>query len=621
MTSIIEESKKAKQRGFLGILHNKKFIYITIFLLISVGSLYFYFNKNTKEDVSEVKKEWSVKNGDIVVSVESDGKVVAKDGVELSFSVAGDSLEVDKVFVKEGDKIAKGDKIASVKTEILDFNLRSSWSSYQSALADYNDEMDGASDDDISDAQDKISSAELALSQAKISLANVEQNAEDDIYNAQSKLDDARDELDDNKNIENSEDVENVYEDLVDIVKSINISLDGILKDSDEILGVDQKSLNNDFEDNLGVKDKSTLVRAESSYNSAKSSLIFLNTLVLPMNIRSDYRDIDETANQGVLTLQEFEKHLYDMKLMLDATITSVDFSQNELNSLISTISSNRTTVNTKITSLNSKIRDVEDVKDNLDEYLDDYEDALRDLEVVKSDGERDIENAQANVLNREILLEQARRDYDDLMAPLTDTELASARSRLTNALINFEKAQYDLDKSILTSPIDGELVQLNYAAGDIIITDDNKPVATIINNDTLFIEVNIEESDISKLELGQKVYAQFDALDGVRLEGEISFISLTSQTSNNGIVTYLVRVIFSKGEYQIREGMTANIEFVTSEARDVLLIPVSAVRNVSGKPSVMLENKEWTPVVTGFTDGKNVEVISGLSVGDKILY
>ena len=66
---------------------------------------------------------------------------------------------------------------------------------------------------------------------------------------------------------------------------------------------------------------------------------------------------------------------------------------------------------------------------------------------------------------------------------------------------------------------------------------------------------------------------------------------------------------------------MTAFVDFVTAGVRDVLVVPVDAVRNVGGKPSVELLSGEWKPVVTGFTDGKSVEIISGLSVGDKVVY
>jgi multidrug efflux pump subunit AcrA (membrane-fusion protein) len=136
-----------------------------------------------------------------------------------------------------------------------------------------------------------------------------------------------------------------------------------------------------------------------------------------------------------------------------------------------------------------------------------------------------------------------------------------------------------------------------------------------------LFIEVNIEEAEINKLSSNQKVYATFDALDELELEGTISFMSLTSKTSN-GIVTYLVRiVIIDKGDNKIREGMTASVEFVTAEATDVLIIPVASVRNINGEPSVELKDGEIKTVVTGFTDGKNVEIISGLNEGDTVIY
>jgi len=335
-------------------------------------------------------------------------------------------------------------------------------------------------------------------------------------------------------------------------------------------------------------------------------------------------------ADQTVLALQEFEEHLYYMNLMLEATIISSDFLQSELNAFISIISANRATVNTKITAINTKIEAVDDAKDSLDDYITDYEDAKRDFDNAQqdlinanADALRSIENSEATVKNRELSLEQAKRDYNDLIAPLTEKELASARSSLTGASVNLEKAQNELENATITSPIDGEVARLNYKTGDIIIDSGNvDPVAVIINNDTLFIEVNIEEADINKIKIGQTVYATFDAMDELKLNGEVSFISLTSKTNNNGIVTYLVRiVIINKGDNQIREGMTVFVDFVTAEAKDVLVIPVSSVKNVNDSPSVMNENKEWVSVVTGFTDGKNVEIIKGLEAGDKIVY
>ena len=635
MSSILEESKKSRRTGKFKITKKKIIILISVLLILS--SAYFYFNKKDTKETTVSQKEWTVKNDNLKISIESDGKVIAEDGVELSFSVSGNNLEVEEVFIKEGDKIKKGDKIATVKTETLELNVRTAYSNYLSALADYNQTMDGATDEEIADAKDRITSAEISLNQAKISLEDTKQsaeesiqNAKDAIYDAENDLKDAKEELDDNQDELTSEDVNDAYESLVDTIKSINISLDSILKESDEIVGIDDKQINDDFEGVLGAKNTSSLNQAKNSYLKSKNGLEELNSLVISLNFNSSYSEIDVAANQAVLALQEFEEHLYYMNLTLEATITSSDFSQSELDSFISTISANRATVNTKIMAINTKIEAVDDAKDSLDDYITDYEDAKRDLDNiekdllnVKADALRNIENSEATIESRKLSVEQAKRDYNNLIAPLTEAEKASVRSRLTSSSVSLEKAQNELENATIVSPIDGEVARLNYKTGDIIIDNSNSdPMAIIINNDTLFIEVNIEEADINKIKIGQTVYATFDALDSLMLNGEVSFISLTSKTSNNGIVTYLVRiVIMNKGDNQIREGMTVFVDFVTAEAKDVLTVPVSAVKNVNDSPSVLNSDEKWVPVTTGFTDGKNVEIIKGLNIGDKIVY
>ncbi len=574
MSSIIEESKKSRKK--INFKLSKKNIIIFVIILALVGGGYFYFNRDNNKETTKIQKTWTVKQDDLSIAIESDGKVVAEDGVELSFSVSGDNLEIEEVFVKEGDKIIKGDKIATVKTEVLELNVRTAYASYLAALADYNETTEGATDKEKADSQDRISSAEIAVEQSKISLANVEQSSADTIR-------DAQDRLDENQDILTSEYVRDAYEALVDTIKATNISLDSILDNSDEILGIDDTGINDDYEYLIGVTNSNDLNQAKNTYAQSRNTLEDLNFLVIGLNIYSAYPDIDSAAIQAEETLSTFEAHLYYMKLALEASITSSGLTQTQLDSFVSTISSNRTTVNTKITTLNTKAQAVEDAKDNLDDYVLDYENAI-------ALAERNIDNAKASLRSRELSLNQARRDYQDLLAPLSNAEKNSASSRLTSASVSLEKAQLDLADATIISPIDGEVAMLGYKTGDIIIDNSSSdPMAVIINNDTLFIEVNIEEADINKIKVGQVAYVTFDSLDELRLQGEVSFISLTSKTDNSGIVTYLVRIIISdKGDAQVREGMTAFVDFVTAEAKDVLIVPVAAVSNVNDKPSVI---------------------------------
>lgn len=624
---IIDESKRARGNG-LNFLHNKKLLIVIAVVLIAGGAYKFWPESDSKGAEGQATvKEWTVKKDDIVISVEADGQVVAEDGVELSFGVNDDNLEVTEVLVKEGDTVKKGDKIASVETDSLELSLRSSWSSYESALATYNETMDGATDDEIQDAKDKIKSAEISLEQSKRSLDNTKQNVADNIQNAEKALEDARENMEDNKSVDTSKDVADAYESLIDAIKSVSIALENDLPESDNIIGVDNESINDSFEDNLGVKDKSSINNAKISYKKVKNAKNELDSLSVILSYSSGYVEVEEATDLAVEVLRLMEQHLYDMQTMLNASITSSNFSKNQLDSFKSTINSNRSSIINRITSLNSNIENVDDAKDKIEDYADDYTDALRDLENTKADAERDIANAEESIVTKEMSLEQANRSYDELMAPLTAEELASARSRLTSASVSLTKARNELEKADIISPIDGQVVELNYKVGDIIVDNDD-PVAVILNNETLFVEVNVEEADVSQLKVGQKAVAIFDALDELELEGEVSFISLTSNTNNNGIVTYEVRVLInnpsvvgSETEKQIREGMTATIEFISQEVKDVLTAPVAAIRNVNGKPSAQLESGEWTPVTTGFTDGKTVEIIAGLNEGDEILY
>jgi HlyD family secretion protein len=622
--SIIAESRKARKKSLLGFFFSKKIIiFLVLLAIIGGGFYYFIFNKKKTVQVIKEPKEWTVKRDDLQIAVESDGKVTAKDGVELSFSVSGDTLEVTQVYVKEGDKIKKGDKVAAVKTDDLQYASNKAYASYQATLASYNESLSGATDKQIADSQASLEQAKISLEQAKISLDKTKTSDEEKIRLAQQAVKNANEELVKNQNELSSEDVKSAYEDLVDTIKSVYISLGDILADSDKVLGADDKSINNDFENLLGVKDYSSLGTANDSYVKTKGEVSKLDALAAGLSLNSPYSDIDKASKQANTALESFEKHLYDMQKLLEATIISSNFTQTELDSFKSNVNSNRTSINSKITSLNNSIKSVKDAKDKLDDYVTAYNNAVLDLENAKKSLEQDLTNGKTSIRVKEIAIEQAESNLKELKAPLTESELASLRSSLTSASISFDQARNNLEKSTLTSPIDGEVAALNYKAGDIIITADNTPVVSIINNNTLFIEANIEESDINKIKVGQKAYATFDAADSLKLEGEVSFISLISEASNNGVVTYPVKIVFQNTEDgQIREGMTVSVSFVTAGVSDVLIVPLNSVKNVSGKSSVESVSGEWLPVVTGFTDGSEyVEIISGLNEGDKILY
>lgn len=621
-SSILEESKKAK-RGIFGFIFKKKIIIIILLLLAAGGTAYYFYNKNTQSQaVVAQPKKWTVKKEDIKISVQASGKVVAKDGVELSFPVTG-NLEVDNVYVKEGDKIKKGDKIASVKTENLSFELRNAYASYQSALANFNSKQAAPTKNETDKAQAAINQAQVSLDQAKISLEKTKSSADQQIANAQSSLAVAENNLKLNSDTNNSQIVSDSYVDLLSAINSAdNVILD-TLQDSDKVLGVDDQLANFNFKNLLGVQAPNSYNKAKNSYLNVKDLKSRLDSCVNALGSSPTNSALDNCASRAQDAVKGAQNFLSDLQVMLIGTITSVDLSQSQLDSFKATNNSDISGMNSAMTSVTNAVRSVINAKNSLENYQINYDKAVNDLQITKQQTAQDIKTAESSVTSRQVSLEQAKIDYKTLIAPVAEVDLASARAQLTSAAINVDKAKYNMEQATLTSPIDGIVSMLNYKKGDIILdSSTTKTVATIINNDTLFIEANIEEADISKLKVGDKAQVTFDAIDGVNLSGEISFISLTSETSSNGIVTYLVRVLLTNtSASQIREGMTAAIEFITAEAPGVLSVPVEAVHNVGGKPSVEMADGQYATVTTGFTDGKKAEIISGLKEGDIIIY
>jgi RND family efflux transporter MFP subunit len=625
--SILEESKKAKRKGFLGFLLNKKVLIIIILVLALGGGAYAYYNQKTQSTTKVVAlKPWSVKKEDLKIAIQETGSVVSKDQVSLSFPVSG-NLEVSNVYVNQGDTVKKGDKIASVKTESLNLSLQSAYNNYQSALDNLNSKEAPPTDSTINSAKAAITQAQLSLNQSQISLQQTTASANQSVASAQSALNSAQNNLQLNSSVTNSAIVNNAYTSLINTIKPISVTLQRALLDADSVLGVDNTNNNNAFKSVLGIMNPTTFYSAQASYSQAKAAKLTLDATISNLDSSSDSATVDNAATQAQQALTAMQTTLSNVTAMLNATVVSNNLSQSQLSGFQSTNNSDLSSVSSAISGLDNAIQSVASAKTSLSNLQISYNQAQANLDAAQTQAKQNISAANSSLQAKQQSLAQAQTAYTDLMAPPRDVDIASAKTQLTSASISVSQAQYNLSQATLVSPIDGVVSALNYKVGDIILqssgsSSTDTTVATIINTNTLYIEANVQEADISKLKVGNKVDVTFDAIQGLDLQGSISYISLTSATNSNGIVTYLVRVqIDNPATSPVREGMTASLNFITAEAPNVLTVPVSAVHNVNNQPSVEMANGQFVPVVTGFTDGQDVEVSSGLKLGDSILY
>jgi RND family efflux transporter MFP subunit len=189
------------------------------------------------------------------------------------------------------------------------------------------------------------------------------------------------------------------------------------------------------------------------------------------------------------------------------------------------------------------------------------------------------------------------------------------------------------LADSRLIAPLDGIVTQVNYEVGEQFGMG-GKPAVSILVNNSFNIEVDIAESNISKIKVGDQADVTLDAFpDDFILKGIVSFIE-PAQTLIADIVYYKVKIDFAdlvatlaqletRG-YVLKAGMTANVIITTDSRADTLTVPARAIIDKDGQSIVrVLVDKELqeVPVVTGLRgDEGMVEILSGIKPGDEVV-
>lgn len=147
----------------------------------------------------------------------------------------------------------------------------------------------------------------------------------------------------------------------------------------------------------------------------------------------------------------------------------------------------------------------------------------------------------------------------------------------------------------------------------------------TISPDDTMTLEVSVDELDINSVEIGQEAVVTFDAIEDEEFTGEVTEIGNTASV-NGGVAKYTVSVSVPKDE-EMKQGMNASATITIENRENVITIPFNALQEKGDKVFVYTEKDEdgnlsgETEVTTGLSDGTTVEITEGLSEGDTVYY
>lgn len=201
------------------------------------------------------------------------------------------------------------------------------------------------------------------------------------------------------------------------------------------------------------------------------------------------------------------------------------------------------------------------------------------------SDADASLEKAQAQEVqaqrdfarNQQLLNDGlvARADYDT-----SQSGLDVARADVKSAVVALDKAKQNLAYTNIYAPIDGVVVDRSVQQGQTVAASLSAPQLFLIANDLSHMQIlaQVGESDIAQIHPGQQVNFTVPALPNDTFHGVVEQVRLQSTTTDN-VVDYTVVISVDNQAGKLMPGMTARVDFLTADARNVLEVSNAALR------------------------------------------
>ncbi len=219
------------------------------------------------------------------------------------------------------------------------------------------------------------------------------------------------------------------------------------------------------------------------------------------------------------------------------------------------------------------------------------------------------------------------------------ETQIENAAIQVQNAELTLKNAQDRLEDYSITSTIDGTVIEKNYDVGDTLDTSNASTTgiaypAVIYDMSALTFDISVNELDINKIQVGQKVEITADAVEGETFTGVVDKVNING-TTTNGSTNYPVTVLVDGTPEELKPGMNVSAKIIVEDAGSVLCVPVEAVsRGADGTSLVKVAGEgaldengnlvapsklEDRVVTLGRSDDTYIEILSGLEDGETV--
>jgi len=279
-------------------------------------------------------------------------------------------------------------------------------------------------------------------------------------------------------------------------------------------------------------------------------------------------------------------------------------------------------------------------------------ETAVAKAQAMLADSE--IKVSRARSLNQQGILSREQLESSELATTATRLELDQARDAVRQARANLDKAADDLTKTTIYAPISGRVIKLNAEQGEVVVSGTmNNPgsvIGTIADLSEILAKVDVDETEIVDIKVGQTAALKVDAVPGRQYHGKVIEVgsSGASKASQPDVTFFEVKVQLGDADPALRPGMSVRAEIRAAEHKDALAVPIQAVverpqedaakggDEGAGKETAIAGDQAndqvkvvyvvaggkaaIRPVRTGLADETRVEILSGLKPGERVV-
>lgn len=280
---------------------------------------------------------------------------------------------------------------------------------------------------------------------------------------------------------------------------------------------------------------------------------------------------------------------------------------------------------------------------------------SLQNVRASLAQAEASLREAKANFERNEILFERgviSKAEWDRIVSAYEGAQAGrqSAYYNVQSATASVNEAQENLGRTNIYAPMDGTITRLDVELGERVVGTQQMAgteILRVADISSMEVEVDVNENDIVKVQIGDSTIVEVDAYLKREFKGivtEIANSASETQTADQ-VTNFKVKVKILKESYQdllkgksdnyspFRPGMTATVDVITNKKTKVVGVPISAIvirtdtTSAAGR-EVKTENvfvkqgdeAKLQEVVTGIQDESNIEIKTGLEVGNEVI-